>query len=228
MITEVEDFYEFESKFYDNLYSSFIDDLIFIKKYGFEPPYCELFSGTGRISRFLENSCGLEINKKMVLGASTRYNAVIGDARMIPFKKHFKTVLIPLNSLNLLDRNSRIEVLRESNRILLDNGKIYLEIMNGFPFEIENEFLVSEFSDHRNNVSVFITPISEGERLYFKYRYIINGETVTKKLMIFPISSKEIEEEAKLANLKILHIFGGFNFEEFNAKSDRMIIVMTK
>ncbi len=228
MIIENEDFYDFESKFYDRLYSSFIDDLIFIKKYGFEPPYCELFSGTGRISRFLEDSCGLEINKKMIMGASARYNAIIGDARMVPLKKHFKSVLIPLNSLNLLDRNDRIEVLKESNRILLENGKIYVEIMNGFPFKIGDEFLVSEFQDSKNYVSVFITPISENEKFYFQYRYVVNEKMIIKKLRIFPISAKEIQAEASLANLKITQIFGGFNFEEFHEKSDRMIIVMTK
>lgn len=224
----VSEFYDFESKFYDILYSSFIDDVLFIKKYGFRSPYCEFFSGTGRVSSLLDNSCGLEININMIKNSERRYNAIQGDVRCAPLKKAFNSVLIPLNSLNLMNRDDRVTTLKEAKRILFDEGKIYIEIMNGIPFRKDEEFLISEGISENYPIKAYLQLTEENGKYFFIYRYEIKKRDFIKKLRIYPITFDDFLDEIKSAELNLENIYGGYNFEEFNKYSDRIIAILTK
>ncbi len=222
------EFYNFESEFYDALYSSFIDDLLFIKKYGFEPPYCEFFSGTGRISSLLKQSCGVEISKNMIRKGFRKYDAIMGDVRYAPLRTAFKSVIIPLNSLNLLGHEDRILVLNEARRILLNGGKIYVEVINGLPFALNNEFEISSGLIGNDVVNAYLTVIEEGGEYFFKYRYEFKGENKIMKLKIYPLTFDEFLNEVGKAHLVIENVYGGYDFQEFDEKSDRIIAVLVK
>lgn len=222
------EFYDFESEYYDTLYSSFIDDLLFIKRYGFEPPFCEFFSGTGRISSLLKQSCGIELSRNMIKKGCRRYTSILGDVRYAPFKTSFRSVLIPLNSLNLMDHGDRILVLKEATRILLDNGKIYVEVINGLPFNLNEEFFISEGVMGKDILKAYLTVTEENGNYFFKYRYELRHENKIMKLKIYPITFGEFQKEIEEAGLRIENVYGGYGLEEFNEQSDRIISILVK
>lgn len=125
------DLYEIEMK-------DFADDIYFYKKY--LPQNCsilELGCGTGRITHTLAEKnrrvigidTSLHMLRKVIERKSNNCSYICMDMQQLAFKHFFDAILIPYNTLNLLDKKTdALSCLRECRSLLIKGGRLYLQL----------------------------------------------------------------------------------------------------
>ena len=126
---------------YSDLYEiemeGFRDDIGFYSKY--LPKKCsilELGCGTGRVTHTLADKSrrvtGIDISlhmlEKAAEGKNDNCSYICMDIQQLAFKHFFDAILIPYNTLNLLEKTAAFSCLRECRSLLTDGGKLYLQL----------------------------------------------------------------------------------------------------
>lgn len=225
-MNEVEDFYDFESNYYDKIYGVFSQDITFYKAVGAPAPCLEIFAGTGRIISKFRGGIGLEINLNMLKKSSNRFIKVLGDARVLPFKKCFNTVIVGLNSLLLVPNAQKRLILREARRVLNRKGFIFIDVLNGFTLK-KGTYDISDFNDGKTNISLKMKATRLRNKYQLRYSYIIHNQAkrkVEKDITIYPITSKELKAMLDRENFEIDMAFGDYDLSPLEAKSEKLLV----
>lgn len=223
---EIEDFYDFESLYYDDIYGIFSQDITFYKAMTATSPCLELFAGTGRIICKFSGGIGLEINPNMLRRSRNHFTKVMGDARVLPFKKYFNTVIIGLNSLLLVPNGQKRLILRESRRVLNINGYLFVDVLNGFNLN-KGTYNISDFDDGKTNISLKMRAKSLRDSYQLKYTYRIFNKTkkkVEKTITIYPITSMELEKMLSTENFEVDGTFGDYDLSPLRDDSEKLLV----
>ncbi|MEM0135251.1 MAG: methyltransferase domain-containing protein [Thermoplasmatales archaeon] len=225
-MSEVGDFYDFESSYYDKIYGIFSQDITFYKAMGAASPYLEIFAGTGRIISKFRDGIGLEINQNMLKRSSNDFVKVMGDARKLPFKKHFNTVIIGLNSLLLVPNEEKKLILKEARRVMHRNGFLFIDVINGFTLK-KGTYNISEFKDGQTEIHLKMRAKRFKNYYQLKYSYSIIGNTsrrVEKTITIYPITLIELREVLNSENFEIDMTFGDYDLSPLGKYSEKLIV----
>ncbi|MGC8561762.1 MAG: class I SAM-dependent methyltransferase [Thermoplasmata archaeon] len=225
-MNEVGDFYDFESSYYDKIYGIFSQDIAFYKATGATAPYLEIFAGTGRIISKFRGGIGLEINPNMLKKSCNNFVKVMGDARTLPFKKHFNTVIIGLNSLLLVPNDQKKLIIRESRRVLNKGGALFIDVINGFTLK-RGTYNISEFNDGQTEIYLKMRARRFKDYYQLKYSYSIMGKTksnVEKTITIYPIGLSELREMLDSENFEIDRTFGDYDLSPLENDSEKLIV----
>ncbi|MCL4447648.1 MAG: class I SAM-dependent methyltransferase [Thermoplasmatales archaeon] len=223
---EIEDFYDFESTYYDKIYGIFSQDISFYKSMSATPPYLEIFAGTGRIISKFNGGIGLEINPNMLRKSVNSFIKVMGDARTLPFKKYFNTVIIGLNSLLLVPNEQKKSILSEARRVLNRNGFLFVDIINGFTLR-RGTYDISKFNDGRTEISLKMKARRLRDRYQLRYSYSIFDQTkrsVEKTITIYPITPEELREMLTSENFEVDGTFGDYDLSPLELESEKLIV----
>ncbi len=225
-MNEVEDFYDFESTYYDRIYGIFGQDITFYKALNATAPFLEIFAGTGRIISKFKGGIGLEINPNMLRRSSNSFIKVMGDSRVLPFKKHFNTVIIGLNSLLLVPNDEKKTILRETMRVLHQSGFLFVDVINGFSLR-RGTYDISEFNDGETSITLTMKAKRTGDSYQLKYSYHIFNQTnrvVQKTITIYPITLTEMREMLEAENFELDGAFGDYDLSPYMAESEKLIV----
>lgn len=153
---------------------------------------------------------------------------VCSDMRKIPFKNEFDAVFNIFTSFGYLESDEEdFKVIQQVAKALKKDGKFLLDIRNrewvlsNFQYKdwriVEDLIVLEErcFDDLSGKVIVDVTYIKEGKKK--KTRHSARLYTLS-----------EINTMLKKAGLKIQKIYGGLDFEKYNFKSERMIVLASK
>lgn len=225
-MNETDEFYNFESPYYDAIYGSFNKDILFYESLGTPSPILELFAGTGRIISKLGNGVGLERNINMLKQGDNEFMRVQGDARKLPFKEFFNTVIIGLNSLLLLPNEEKRTAIREAKRVMRRNGFLFVDVINGFSLG-NRTYIINHHEDESLDVSLKVRSRRKGDQYQLRYSYLFarpKPRFVRKKVTIYPIEFKQLEEMLYLENLSVDKVYGDYDLSPLSDKSEKIII----
>ena len=232
------EFYDIESEFYDIFYFDFRDDVDFYRRYVNNcPEILEFMCGTGRILYYLNHGdmWGVDSSEKMLSRAKKNLrdmnvHLIPGDVRMVDLGKKFCAVIIGLNSLIMFPKEERVAILKNAARHLKSDGMVLIDIFNPLEF-VEN---IVHHGDTKivNDVvySRFFIPQREGGHWKILYLYDIarNGNLTRKvaEMHLYPVGLEELKEEMQEAGLKILEVYGDYDFSPYNEdESERILVV---
>ena len=227
--------YDVESEFYDIFYFDYYDDIEFYREF-----LChnilEIMCGTGRILHYLdpEKGMGIDINEKMIEKARENLRGknirlLRGDARNFNLGEYFCLVIIGLNSLMMFPREDRIKILTNAREHLSKDGFLIVDIMSPLNL-VENMVYHGDTREYEGKIySRFFVPRIENDHWNILYFYdIVENEKIRRKyaeLKLYMIEKEELEEEFKLANLKVEKIYGNYDFSKYSEESERIIMV---
>ncbi|MCL4411915.1 MAG: class I SAM-dependent methyltransferase [Candidatus Thermoplasmatota archaeon] len=225
-MNETEDFYNFESMYYDKIYGIFNRDVNFYKSLSAFSPCLELFAGTGRIISRFKGGVGLEINRNMLQRSENEFIKVMGDARSLPFKKHFNTVIVGLNSLLLVPNREKKIILKEARRVLNKDGFLFVDVINGFNLK-RSTYDISEFND--GDLKIFLKMRAKKIKDHYdlRYSYSIFNRTkrnVEKTITIYPITLVELGEMLDSENFEVDGTFGDYDLSPLRTWSEKLIV----
>ncbi|MEF8873754.1 MAG: class I SAM-dependent methyltransferase [Candidatus Thermoplasmatota archaeon] len=243
-----------DGRHYDAMYS-IEEDIEFykecIEEYG--DPTLELACGTGRVTIPLAEDdvdiTGLDLNESMLNRAGEKaseknldIDLIQGDMREFTLDRRFNTVLLPVNTLQVLTELEEYESLFSNvHQHLSEEGRFIFEIFNP-DFEILVDAL-DEKSDEESEVIEYDDPYGDGkvritEKTYFDpathildmdWYYYINGELEAVRdwrlRILFP---KEIDALVKYNGFKVEKKYGDFERSEFSKDSDTQMIICRK
>jgi SAM-dependent methyltransferase len=225
-MNEIDEFYNFESLYYDHIYGMFNGDISFYKSMASSGPYLEIFAGTGRIISKFKGGIGLEINLNMLRRAKNKFIKIRGDARFLPFKKHFNTVIIGLNSLLLVPNAEKKMIVCEARRVLNRNGFLFIDVINGFSLK-NGTYDISSFKDGDLEISLRMRPKRMNDRYLLKYSYSISNHrktTVKKNITIYPITQPDLRKMLSSENFEVEEIFGDYDLSPLENSSEKLIV----
>ncbi len=225
-MSEIGDFYDFESTYYDRIYGIFSQDVSFYKALSAAPPYLEIFAGTGRIISRFKGGVGLEINSNMLRKSGNRFTKVMGDARTLPFKRHFNTVIIGLNSFLLVPNKQKKLILGECRKVLNRNGFLFIDVINGFTLK-RGTYDISDFNDGETKISLTMKAKRLRDSYHLKYSYRIFNQTkrrVEKTITIYPITLVVLREMLRSENFELDGTFGDYDLSPLEDSSEKLIV----
>ncbi|MGC8692380.1 MAG: methyltransferase domain-containing protein [Thermoplasmata archaeon] len=230
--------YEIEENYYDFLYGDFRGDIDFYLK-TCRGNILELMCGTGRITVPLSEIFeieGIDINERMIDEASKKgARCYVGDVRSTVLNKKYDTVIIPLNSILLFDSFEKENILKNSDKMLNDDGIIIIDTLP--PPELE-EFIMY-FGDHKysENLDIwrfFIPEYSRDmKRLKLIYIYDIfengNYRRESADLILFPEDLDSYRQIFKDSGFEIKNLYGDYDLSEYvDGESSKMIFILEK
>lgn len=222
----ISELYDFESKIYDYLYGDFLDDLYAIQDMYKGGDVLEIFSGTGRLISNFERGVGIDINPYMLTRTRNKFSKVLGDAFFLPFKRRFDFIIIALNSLLMFNDQDKAKILSEANRVLKDDGGMYIDIINYFSL-VEDKYTVSDYRGKDLSVKLEMYPERIGERYDLHYSYIFSRPARTKvarEITIYPIDEGKLQELLDACGFTITKKYGDYDLSPFNDRSDKIIV----
>lgn len=225
-MTEVRDFYNFESTYYDKIYGIFGRDISFYRTMSAREPYLEIFAGTGRIISQFSGGIGLEINPNMLRKTENLFTKVQGDARILPFRKHFNTVIVGLNSILLVPNEQKRTIIRECRRVLNRNGFLFVDLINGFILK-RGKYVISDYNDGETRIYLKMKARRSEDKYRLRYSYRIFDGTKTrveKTITIYPITSGELREMLKSENFEMDGTFGDYDLSPLEEESEKLIV----
>lgn len=226
-MSETDTFYDFESEYYDYLYGAFDGDVMFYKETGIAPPVLEIFAGTGRIVSRFSGGVGLEINQSMLRRSRNSFVKVMGDARTLPFKRRFNSIVIGLNSLLLLPNDGKRLVLKEARRVANPNSLLFIDVINGFSLK-RKLYRISDYNDQELEISLKMVPKRDSEKYILSYRYNIIAplrKKVEKNITIYPITDKELREMLASENFEVHKTYGDYDLSPLCDLSEKLIVI---
>ncbi|MEM0311881.1 MAG: class I SAM-dependent methyltransferase [Thermoplasmatales archaeon] len=225
-MNEIEDFYNFESQYYDKIYGSFTDDIVFYKSIPCYPPYLELFAGTGRIISKFKDGIGVEINFNMLSSSSSKFIKIQGDARSLPLKKVFNTVIIGLNSLLLVKDEDKVKIISEARRVLNTGGILLVDVINGFSLK-RGVYEVANFNSNGLKIKLKLWPRRDGYKYILTYRYLISGierKNVVKNITIYPVVYENLMKMIEEESFRIESVYGDYDLSSYDKSSEKLIV----
>jgi len=230
-MNEVEDFYNFESAYYEKIYGFFSDDILFYKSMPCSPPYLELFAGTGRIISKFKDGVGVEINLRMLSRTSNVFNKILGDARFLPVKGGFNTVIIGLNSLLLVPDPEKAQIISEVRRVLNLGGYLLVDVLNGFSLK-KGMYEIANLKENGLRIRLRLRPKRVGDTYVLRYRYLISdGEdphgkdrVVEKSITIYPITLDSLKKMMEERQFRIEKVYGDYDLSPYGRKSEKILV----
>lgn len=208
----------------------------------------ELGCGTGRISRALSSShtmFGLDLSHAMLQQAKQHHKLEVGyvcmDMTQMAFQKPFDHIIIPYNTLNLLQSRSRtIDCLRQIHTLLSPHGTLLFQI-----YIVGKE--MHETSDIKSfQFQIFPLPAKKGKLIKESIRSF-NPEkkiiTLEERYRLRPtppaLGKEDLRHTLYLSGfsferwLSILHdaglnqltLYGDYDNRPFRAEQDSMLLV---
>ena len=249
------EYYDLTSEFYDLEYGLGQADVIFFSRMARQTgsPVLEIGCGTGRISIPIAETgievWGLDNSRNMLrafqqklkkLNESLNIKIVEGDALDFKLDKKFNLIFFASNTFLHLDQESKLKALEIAANHLSDKGILVVDVfnpqvlgtkldsmyyMNGYPI-INNgrKFLVYAHSKHIPGEKKIIV-----DKKY--YLAIEDGlvESLRTHFVINYITKGDLEQLAESASLKIVDIYGDYDFSSFSLKySPRMIFLLSR
>lgn len=191
----------------------------------------DLPCGKGRHSIFL-NSLGYD-----VIGADLSKNSIqyakqfenetlkfqVHDMRN-PFKTKFDAILNLFTSFGYFNDATNIEVLKNLKNGLKKNGVIVIDFMN---VEYAAKTLIKEESIVKNDIEFNITKSIENNYIKKDIRFIAADKQHHYTEYVRFLTLNKLQEYATLAGLKLKHIFGDYNLNQFNIDTSiRLILIL--
>lgn len=149
----------------------------------------ELACGTGRVGAEL-GAVGLDIDTAMARRAATRgVPVVVGDMHSFAFGRRFPLILIPWNSLQLLDAASRVACLACVADHLTPGGRLALELIDVEPLDAA---LAPVYADDTASGSLAWS----GQALVYRRRYTVGATTMDDVIELHPVVDDELRAAA--------------------------------
>ncbi len=232
-------FYDVEAEFYDIFYFDFKDDIPVYRRFANRcHRILELMCGTGRILYHLSGDAelwGIDSHEKMLQKARENLRGqnvklIRADVRDFELGEKFCLIIIGLNSLTMFPREERVQILQNARKHLSRDGRVIVDVFN--PFEMVEGIVHhgdTKFVDNRI-YSRFFVPLWEGDHWKLLYFYdVVDGDALRRKvatLHLYPLGLEEMRREFAEAGLKILEVYGDYEFGEFDEeRSERLIVV---
>jgi len=225
-MNSTDDFYNFECMYYDSLYGGFREDVDFYNAIGVRSPVLEIFAGTGRIISRFENGIGLERNLRMLMKGENKFIKVQGDARKLPFKSVFNTVIVGLNSFLLLPDEEKQGMLGEVRSVIVKGGILFIDVINGFSLN-RGTYNVTHFKGTEIEISLKMKAKREGDKYLLRYYYSIKKPEKMKVLntiTIYPTSYYGLRSMLHSKGFDVEKVFGDYDLSPFKENSEKMII----
>lgn len=214
-------------------------------------PVLELACGTGRLSLPLAKAgidlTALDISVPMLnrarekaARAGLKINFVSGDARKFKFKKKFRLIFIPFNSMqHLADRKSLESFFASVKNHLAPGGKFILDVFNPHPGYLVRDteellpvFCYKDPRDPKGEEQILVEEQysydrgSQVSRIVWHYK---RGRTLfaSKKLNMRCFFPQELDALLHYNGFKILAKYGAFDRSRFTGESSKQIVVCT-
>ena len=147
----------------------------------------ELACGTGRVAAAL-GAVGLDLDPAMARRAAARgVPVVVGDMRSFAFGRRFPLVLIPWNSLQLLDAAGRAACLACVADHLAPGGLLGLELIDVEQLEAP---LAPVHADEEASLDGALA--WSGRALVYRRRYTVGATTVESVIELHPVADAEL------------------------------------
>lgn len=212
----------------------------------------ELGCGTGRIGRSLSRTAqsvtGLDLSHEMLRQAASVSNTAIHyvcmDMCKMAFTQKFDSIVIPYNTSNLLQVESKIiSCFKQVHTLLRTDGtllfQIYIPDTNILKKEGEKLFQFQMFSLPCNKGKLIKETIRSFSRqantLQLEERYRVRGnqqnpikEDLRHTLQLAAFSLKKWITILSKANFQIISLSGDYNSRPFNKANDSLLLVKAK
>jgi len=202
----------------------------------------DLCCGTGRHAIIMRkrgwNTVGMDLSKNLLAitklrmkEAEVKFPLVRADMRYFPFKDEvFNSIINMFTSFGYLpSENEDLKSLLEVNRTLKNNGKFLLDLANRDHIvknfrerdwaEFEPFYLLEKRSlDHKNSkLTSHWTIVQKGSGKIKSIRHEVRLYTLA-----------QIEQLLAEAGLSVKEVYGGYEKQEFNLDTSRMIVLAQK
>lgn len=147
----------------------------------------ELACGTGRVAAAL-GAVGLDIDPAMARRAAVRgVPVVVDDMRSFAFGRRFPLVLVPWNSLQLLDVAGRAACLACVADHLTPDGLLGLELIDIEPLD------TSLAPIHADQTAALAGSLAwSGSALVYRRRYTVGAASVDSAIELHPVDDGEL------------------------------------
>ncbi|MGM0509891.1 MAG: class I SAM-dependent methyltransferase [Thermoplasmatota archaeon] len=240
-----------DGEHYDTMHQHLKDDILFyidcIEKYG--EPVLELACGTGRVTLPLADEgidvTGIDTSEKMLQRAKHKAEKkdlnpdfIQSDMTDFSLNRTFNTILIPVNTLQVLLKVKEYEVLFNNVREhLADEGRFIFQIFNPdldiLTRDPKEKFDIIEYDDPYGRGKIQVRENSRYDSptqiLHITWYYYIEEdlykEVDWKLRILFP---KEIDTLLRYNGFKVENKYGDHERNDFNDESKMQIIVAKK
>jgi ubiquinone/menaquinone biosynthesis C-methylase UbiE len=169
-----------------------------------------------------------------------RVNLLHGDIRTAELPAHqFTLAFVAVNSFMHLERvKDQLAALETMRHALVSDGVIVLDLFNPNPAELAQEdnrlVLEREFTLEGRRVFKFVTSESDlatqTSTMTYLFDEIDEQGTVTRHTTSFNLRwfyRYELEHLLARAGFMLLSLYGSYDLDEYNANSDRLIVLAT-
>ena len=237
----------YDADIYDGLNTS-LDDLDFYRRWMpkmADARILELCCGTGRltipIAKVGYNITGVDINsvmldqaKKKVLNAEVAISFVEADIRTLNLQEKYDLIFIPFNSIHHLYKNEDLFATLRVVKDHLREGALFLfDCFNpNIQYIVEGEKRQKEIASYKT-VDGRDVVIKQSMRYEsntqinrIEWDYFINGKfNSTQNLDMRMFYPQELDSYLTCNGFEIIHKYGGFQDESFNAHSEKQVFV---
>ncbi len=232
--------YWFNSKYYHILYQDRNDDeaqlfmcnLTSFLKLKIDSKILDLPCGKGRHSVFLNslgyNVIGADLSENSINHAKQYENDtlkfVVHDMRN-PLKSKYNAIFNLFTSFGYFDDDlTNIEVLKNLKNGLKKEGVLIIDFLNT---EYVKEYLVKEEVQVKSNIEFKIKRSINTDFIVKDIHFKVDGKPYHFTEYVRNINIKTFKNYIESAGLKLKHIFGDYNLNEFDLeKSPRLILVL--
>lgn len=232
----------FDTKYYHILYQDrndveaqlFMQNLIDFLKLKKGNKILDLACGRGRHSIYL-NSLGFKVKGVDLSKNSIKFakqfkkenlKFSVHDMRK-SFNKKYHAIFNLFTSFGYFnDDNTNIKVLKNIKNGLKKNGVAVIDFMN---IETVTSNLTAKEVVIKDNIEFFITRKTEDNKIIKDIKFTVKGENFhfTEKIQCLTLDT--IKTYIYKADLKLNHIFGDYNLNEFDiTNSKRLILIVSK
>ncbi len=229
----------FDTKYYHKLYDhrndeeakNFMNNLIDFLKIPEKSKILDIPCGRGRHAIYL-NSLGYHITGTDLSINNINYAKKFENSTLHFYTQDMRNLLSEKYDaiFNLFtsfgyfdDENDNIKVLQNFKTGLSKNGIIVLDFLN---INKVKQNLVSNEIISKNDIDFYIKRKVENNYLKKEIKFNIDEKLYQYEEKVQCLTLSKFKSMSSKANLKIKHIFGGYNLEPFNEKeSNRLILI---
>jgi 2-polyprenyl-3-methyl-5-hydroxy-6-metoxy-1,4-benzoquinol methylase len=238
----------YNRRHYNALHKNYTVDIPFYinqcRKYG--GPVLELACGSGRVTIPIAKQgieiTGIDISSEMLItavksaaDAGVKINFKKVDIRKFNFRKKFKTIIYPFNSIaHMYDLNSIAECFNRIKKHLLPNGRFIFDFFN------TNVKLLTDEKPMRPVKRYFYKELVTGKKVVISENYSYDRKTQIKHIFRhFDIEGKKFVERLDMRiffpqeldgllfchGFKIHNKYGNFDCSNFTSSSPRQVYI---
>ncbi|MEY5041303.1 MAG: hypothetical protein RLZZ414_851 [Bacteroidota bacterium] len=232
----------FDTEEYHQLYknrdeqeaSAFINKLINFLQPDKNATFLDIACGKGRHAKQINDLgfkvVGYDLSKNSIYAAQKLQNEKLSfythDMRKLFWTNYFDYAFNLFTSFGYFDTElDEKNAMLSATKALKNNGTLVIDFLNKhkviadlIPFEIKNI----------NQIDYHISKTIQNNQVIKTIQYQKNGQSFeyTEKVKLLAI--EEFENYLQFAGLKIQHVFGNYDLQEFTPTSSRLIIVAKK